>query len=92
MILKDAKSLGPRNRAPQETPKSDPMIAVMEGILAELKRERATQTAPAPPPAPITVEAPKVEVHIPDRPKRWLFKVDRNTKGDITEINAEAIE
>ena len=95
ITVKNADRLGPRKvagadkPAPPEPPREDPMAGVMRGltdalagIAAELRRERE----------PVSVPAPQVTVQIPDRPRKWLFKVNRNARGEIADIAAEALE
>lgn len=64
-----------------------PLASALSGISDALKQVAQAVGKDAAPAIP-----PTVEVKIPERPRKWLFKVGRDSKGDIATINAEALD
>lgn len=68
----------------EEKPKEKPAVDV-GGLLKELTSAVAgLGDALNKPP-------PHVVVNVPDRPKQWLFRVERDAQGNINTIKADAI-
>lgn len=77
------------------TPKADTDLAPKPMALDEAKvREIISSTIESQPKGAqhVVVKAPDVHVHVPDRPKKWLMKVGRGSRGEIETISAEALD
>lgn len=92
MIIPDSRAIGkaPPPPAPKEKPKEVNELQGVRESIAALEREVQALRAQVERPSPLP--APEVNVHIPAKPVRWLFKINRNPEGEIAEIEARVVE